>query len=751
MILWTRNSAEFLAAASLWQELQSTDPSYRGLACGPPPVWLGHLGVSTEALRPLATVPLEPKLSHLLAERIEEKDSIIASHNQFAPDERTADRRVLTLQPELAGLATALALLWGEGTRNIPVIVASDSSDVRRELGREGEVVLVVQPQLLTHDYLDNWLSQAPRCDLGIVTGRTIEQITWEWQKPLVWSQCAARQCVAIDWETRTLLCWQPGQPASQEETVTATRLARLLARPLLLLSLMGHGSGIDIDLGGAGILCGRTEFGLQAAADDPLAPACARAGASCHRNPTGQRRLIRADKIAVALAFANTCRGVAFAQSTYTMSLAVALGILDGSTASFISSHRLRLIDRHENAFVESCVAAGMTAGAVTRLLNQLVAHRGEPPSFVLLGRPDFQPLPADEALPISQVDWPSGTLHEPLCLPRDDHSALTRVVGGPVGSDQVVEVHSIESSPLAPAHSYCMPVGDELWVYRGGHPPSPLTLRSSTSWHQTEEKLRRWWCALAYWRMHRPLLDELLNAKDRTVLNEAFSTVEEALTEGSSALDYRTRHRVPDLPTQIAHMAAEKVERLSEILGPLLQQALERHGSFLIYRLLPQFKRTPQVAAVPEKCGCGAILRAWRLTSILSRDVTRWQLECPTCGIVLDAPTASCQLRYEGPADLSVGGEYTARWISSSEPEIMSLPTIKSALRHSACDATRIQISCEPVEIDFADRCVFPHKIGVGGDATPETYWFNAVVFANLQLTYALQRIRVLTGRSG
>jgi hypothetical protein len=600
-----------------------------------------------------------------------------------------AARRVVVVGEELAWVGAGFALQWGHagGTEAGPRLAVADADGVAGELRTAGEVVVVARPDVLTHDRIDRWL-EAADCDFGVLTGRSAAGMTWSWHKDAIWEEDTdVPELASLDWAGAGLERWRVGTPAADAVSVPPESVAGELTRPIALLSVMGHGSGIDMDVGGVAVMCGRTRAALRSAVDDAERPACAVAGAVCPRNPDGRRQLVTSDSICARMLFANTCRGAAFAASTYSIPMSLALGVLDGPTAAFLSAHRLRLIDRSENAFVESCAVVGMTAGRIARRLNELVAAHGEPRPFLLVGRPDVRPVLPRHALPEAEIAWPQGAhaLHDEgdgdLCLDR----ALDQVSAA--------------------------------------------------------------WRCLSYWRLHLPLLRAVADEEGLPPIDGALDELEETLLEAASVGAPRLRHRMRPLAPAVVEDVGLAVGETHDVLAPVVGAALVRHGSFLVYRLLPLMQRSGG-ERLGRRCGCGGELLGYRVTGRLDPAVARVQEECATCGIVYDGPRLGRAPRYDGPSQARIGTTADATWHWHATAEPRRQPTVKLALRHSACDPERIEVSAAPPAADGPSNYSMATRLRVAEDAIAETYWLNAVFMSGLEMTYRLERFRVLTG---
>src|SRR6185503_10220678 len=83
-----------------------------------------------------------------------------------------------------------------------------------------------------------------------------------------------------------------------------------------------------------------------------------------------------------------------------------------------------------------------------------------------------------------------------------------------------------------------------------------------------------------------------------------------------------------------------------------------------------------------------------AWRLKSLLSADIQRWQLRCPSCGIVYDSPYKQGKLEYFGAGEIRGGETVKGGWLWSPAEEIMGVPHVHLAIYHSSCDAKRFKL---------------------------------------------------------
>lgn len=749
MILRLDSREQFLAAAALWEEIRAE--GFEGLGCGAPPPWFHSISPEHIELRSLSDHPLKPQLADRFRAYTQAPRGLIESCLNNSGAWSKTDRCVISLGDSLAWLAAAVTMFWSQDEKEVSVIFAEDLDDVGKYLDREGEVIILAHATDLTHDRLDSYLSHTVRCEVGFLTARRPEDITWHWHKPRLWSSRAERKCAFVDWQKRSLLRWLHGAQKECEESVTVALLEEVLGEPLLLLSLMGHGSGIDMDISGVGILCGQTKRAAQiASTGDGFLPVCAIDTDFCPRNRANNRRIFKTDETSAAFLFANTCLGAALGDSVYSSSLSMALGITDGPTGAYLGAHRVRYIEHGENTLVESCVQSGMTAGAVSRHLNQSINQRGEPASFILMGRPDFKVIHPHQALPVQHIPGPEILAQDSPYLIRGGQSKLLRV--GDLPPDLPVQpvLKNAREAESRPGRYYCSAVGNELWIYGDVGTLGSLELRPAAT--STEhEMLGRWWRALSYWRMQYALLREAAGDGGINDLYRQLIDFEQFLIARADSF-----HRCiqQDAHQQSAHFraAVAKAEQLAVTLDPLVDDIFKRHTKHVIDSLFQKSLRTIEEAkegSYTKQCGCGKPLRCWRLESLFSADLNRWSWDCASCGIVLDAPRQQSRLSYLGPTDIHPGEKIFINWAWSSGTQTSGQPRIYTALVNKICDLTLIQTSPATAQRGADGSFIFSQTIQVADSAEPEAYWFYSIVFADLELTCALQRIRIRSQR--
>lgn len=749
MILRLDSREQFLAAAVLWDEIRAE--GFEGLGCGAPPPWFYSISPEPIELRSLSDRSLKPRLANRFQAYTQTPRDLIENCLNNSRAWSKTDRCVISLGESLAWLAAAVTMLWSQDEKEVSVIIAKEMDDVAKYLDREGEVIILAHATDLTHNRLDSYLSYPMRCEVGFLTARQPEDITWHWHKPRLWSLKAERQCAFIDWQKRSLLRWLHGAQKECEEPVTVALLEEVLGEPLLLLSLMGHGSGIDMDLGGVGLLCGQTRRAAQmASADDGFLPVCAINTDFCPRNRAHNRRIFKTDEISTSFLFANTCLGVALGDSIYSSSLSMGLGITDGPTGVFLGAHRVRYIEQGENALVESCVQSGMTAGAVSRYLNQSVNKRGEPASFILMGRPDFKAIHPHQALPIQHIPGPEILAQDSAYLIQAGQSKLLRISDLPPALSVQPVLKKARAAESRSRGYFCSAVENELWIYGEIGTLGSLELRPAAMFTE-HEMLARWWRALSYWRMQYALLCKAAGDGGINDLSRQLVDFEQFLIARADSFHRRIQQDA-DQQSAPFRAAAAQAERLAETLDPLVDDIFKRHTKHVIDSLFQKSLRTLEEAtegSATMQCGCGKPLRRWRLESLFSADLNRWSWECASCGIVLDAPRQQSRLSYLGPADIYPGERIFINWAWSSGAQTSGQPRIYTAMVNKICDMTLIRISPATARRGADGSFIFSQTIQVADGAEPEAYWFYSIVFADLELTCALQLIRIRSPR--
>lgn len=747
VFIYAENRAQFLAATLLWDEIKSFVKGADGLGCGAPPRWFGYPPADSRSVtvKSLSEYPLSPELAARLRVYSSSSRELIDRYVNRVSGSGYARRRVITLGSSLSWLATAVTCRWSQREGDVSLILAETAEEVSKQLESEGEVIVLARAHDLTHGVLDECAVKARSCDVGFLTARRLEDITWHWYKPLLWQGDSWGDCVFINGETRLMQRWRRDGQGDGAEPVTTALLERVLSKRLLLLSLMGHGSGIDMDLGGSGLLCGRTGRALQMAAKGELLPFCADEAGSCLRNKDNARRIFPADEISAALLFANTCLGVALADSNYNLNLSMGLGLADGPTGALLASHRVRYVDHGENVLVESCLQSGMSAGAIARVLNTLIARKGEPGSFILLGRPDFRPVPPGEAHPVRSRRWPEGTECPDPPASTGQRGEPLRVTEPPPKSTLLPALGTEKGSEAARGSFHLSEVQGELLVYGKVDPRDVQQLRPAMASQREIDWLIRLWRALHYWKAQLPLLCKVAGDDFEDTINREFAKFEQALMSRMHVLHKKVRKglRVPG--AEFCPAVAEQAGRLSDILNPLVAKIIKVHGVVFIDRLFRKLTRTVENEAPGTDCGCGKRRRVWRLHSLLSADVERWCRECASCGITLDAPRPDIRLSYVGSSDIKRGEEVAARWLWTPSDPPTSMPRLHTVLRNNLCDTTAITVT--PLEgVREPDGSYsFGLTIKVKEDATPEAYWFWGTVLADLELTCSMQRLRI------
>jgi hypothetical protein len=595
-----------------------------------------------------------------------------------------------------------------------------------------------MKPTALTHNLFSQLLNNQVESDFGILTARDSGQITWQWHKPAIWGQRTSDHCLQIHNEERTLLQWSNSEPNQTKEIVNQKLLKEVLAQRHLIVSLIGHGSGIDVDLSGVGILCGRTKEALKAASRDRTAPFCAIDGVKCHRNRAGLRELVEADSIQAAVLFVNSCRSVALSHSAYSMNLSLALGVMDGPTVALLSPHTVRATSLDENVFAESCVQAGMSLGVIASRLNELVRDRGELPPFLLIGRPDFRPVPAEK---INKLQWSK--------IKRDGYEVpatsipLLRITGASRHDSTYTHVDNVGDFQ-GENSQFCTQIGKELWIYGNNRDSSSILKVDDSDWQSEEKMFKRLWAALQYWEMLHPLFAQEYSEELLSKTEAEFRTLRDLLVEGVpnvGPIGRRKNSRLGKFAlTHIQDQVQSAVNSLSFILADLLDR---RGNMFLIEHLAPKMETRSTTSS--QMCGCGAALSSWHLKSLLSADVLREQLRCPSCGIVYDSPYQQGKLEYFGTDEIRGGETIKGGWLWQPSAEIMGPPLVHLAIYHSACDPRRFKLMSTITTSNPDGSFAFAHTLRARKSVIPETYWIAFTVLANLEISYAMQRLRV------
>jgi hypothetical protein len=667
--LYATTQEQYLAAAYLWNEICSLGDKPHGLACGKPPVWFNSL--ADNQIQSLNDYPLTDSLSERLQYYTSRPRELIDEIVRTGSD---TSRRIIALGPSLLRLAAAITYLWKQESTDVSLIFVETADQIFNHLGK-GEVVVLASAQNLTHDVMDICISNAGLCDIGFMTARRLEDVTWHWYKSLLWSKRAERDCIFVDGNSQSLERRWPDRQGNGKEAVTISLLSNVLDKPLLHLSLMGHGSGIDMDLGGKGLLCGRTQRSLEVTAPGSLIPFCATENGWCLRDEGGARQIFEADKICAAFLFANTCLGAALGDSHYNWIFSLGLAVIDGPTCASLASHRVRYIDRGENALVERCLLAGMSAGSITRYLNNSLTQRGELASFILFGRPDFKAVTSGKAIPISYGDF---------------------------NSEDLVKVE--------------------------------------------RNRLSKYWRSLWYWKsMHAPLC-KIAGDETCELLQRVFAVFEQALIGQTHMIQRDARKGLDHTNFEAGPAVTEQAARLSEILNPLISKTLKARGGIFVDRVFINLNRSLQSDSQEDRCGCGKPLRLWKLHSLLSSEIERWCLECASCGIILDSSDRDSDLYYDGAIDLRRGETVVASWNWSTKELPLGTPSIHTALLNKLCDTSLITITPGDTEINADGSFRFNQTISVSDNAVPEAYWFWAIVLVDLELTIAMQRLRIL-----